>query len=318
MSTRGSHDMDDDLLLAIKFQRLRDGRPSLTMDEVYEAEAAYWRKWDARRAEARSHKSRWSRFLNDSSGGLSFVEEQDLEEAFQTELRGFSALLGEQEAKVEALEEQSLNERLDREAEERKAEPMLELEDRMRVFDEKIELDGGSFGEPEDEDEDEPSPGSLARRLAQRRANREAALKEPNPEGATSTDATEPALWETETTEKGVDVVWLTDENWDRARDYVIARLEGAGIQVGEPQRCNLGEGDEMGIKFRGEAATISAPHVMSVDGTLCLSFTGEPEPENLRVVLYFGPPTGDYRNRDPHLYGVVGTVPDIIALIQY
>jgi hypothetical protein len=33
-------------------------------------------------------------------------------------------------------------------------------------------------------------------------------------------------------------------------------------------------------------------------------------------MVLYFGPPTGDYR--DPHLYAVVGTVPDIIALIQY
>lgn len=126
-------------------------------------------------------------------------------------------------------------------------------------------------------------------------------------------------MWETETTEDGIDVVWLTDENWDRARDYVIDRLEGAGIHVGEVRRWNMGEGDKMEIEFRGEAAVISAPHASVVDGMLCLSFAGKPEPENLRVVLYFGPPNEEYTSYlDPHLYAVGGTVGDIIALIQY
>jgi hypothetical protein len=124
-------------------------------------------------------------------------------------------------------------------------------------------------------------------------------------------------LWETKTTEDGFKGVLLSDENWDWARDYVIDRLEGAGIQVGEPRRWNLGEGDKMAIEFRGEPAVISAPHATVQEGFLFLSCTGEPEPENLRLVLYFGPPTGDSQF-NPHRYAVVGTVRDIIALIQY
>jgi hypothetical protein len=167
--------MDDDLLLAVKFQRCRDGR-TLPFDEFFEAEAAYWRKWNARGAEVLSHKSRWSRFVHDGDGGgLSLVEQLDLEETFQTELRAFSALLGEQEAKVEAREEEARQAREEealRGARERAEAQTAAILEKMRRESkarakayEKQRAKTKAAREAEAENPSKPAPGPLTARL---------------------------------------------------------------------------------------------------------------------------------------------------------
>jgi hypothetical protein len=73
-------------------------------------------------------------------------------------------------------------------------------------------------------------------------------------------------------------------------------------------------------IDFRGEAATIAAP--LFVDNPLRLWFVMDwiypPEPEQLIVKLYFGPQSEGHDDPDgPHLHSVIGSLRDVIALLQ-
>jgi hypothetical protein len=131
------------------------------------------------------------------------------------------------------------------------------------------------------------------------------------------TDAKKSAMWETVRTVHGFDVVSEDDENKNRARayDYVVQRLEGAGIQVRALGR-SFG-GGELGIEFRGKEATIVAPLTSTSWGLIRIAFLGEePDPEHLMVKLFFGP-RNEYDYEGPHLHSVMGSVGEVIALIQ-
>jgi hypothetical protein len=124
------------------------------------------------------------------------------------------------------------------------------------------------------------------------------------------------AMWVAHRTVQGFDVVSDSDLNRARAYDYVVERLEGAGIQV-RAERRSFGGGD-LGIEFRGEEATIVAPLTSTSWGLIRIAFHDEePDPEHILVKLFFGP-RNEYAYEGPRLHSVTGSVGDVIALIQY
>jgi hypothetical protein len=140
---------------------------------------------------------------------------------------------------------------------------------------------------------------------------------------ATSIDGAEHALWETETSERGFQIVSWTKENQVRARDYLIDRLEGAGIQVRgvtfSAQFQSYSE-EHIPVEFRGEAATIAAPLFLEEPLRLwfVMEWTDPPDPEQLVVKLYFGPRSAGLDDPGgPHLHSVIGSVRDVVALLQ-